>query len=232
MKYIQYSYDKLASKLYSFVMRNQPVRVIVCFSSLDSGRDREMLILLKQFGVAPFETYSQYGGFDADLLSKISSFEGLTILLESIPVSDAAVKSFLSRDSGNTKATSIPLSRSTRAELRKLPVNIDLQYLEFTSCQSEKLSAAIQQNQELSKNGYIYLSGFSVRIPAIGSGMMLETGFLPWYLEVANQPGSRRVIRQPDLNSFIQQLTETGPVIHKLDQVVQEMASRELELDI
>jgi len=86
MELIKFSYDKIASKLSGFVSQNQKVRVIVFCSYKDHSRDRANLSFLKQFGVVPDEFDISKGYPVAKILSGLNGFDGLTIIIESVPI--------------------------------------------------------------------------------------------------------------------------------------------------
>lgn len=210
MEYVKYSYEKIASKLSSFVIQNQPVRLIACFSSSDPGRDRANLILLKQFGVVPVEVNIPQGDLNINMNSSLNSFDGLTVMIDSVLIKDHLSKDLLVKNVHHYSISKIPSK-----------------YQHLINSQTERLSSYFKQNQHTYTGGYIYISGFSILLPNTHPELLPETEFLPWYLQVDNNSNMSRVVRQPELNLFMQQITDVDPHILNLDEFLDQMRSWE-----
>ena len=214
MELVKFSYDKIASKLSSFVSQNQKVRVIVFFSCSDPGRDKADLSFLKQFGVVPQEFDISNGDSAINVLSGLNGFDGLTIIVESVSINGLLLKNIAAQNEDYDS-----ISR------------ISGKYKRLISDQTEKISNYFKNNQHKYASGYLYISGFSILMPNTGQDLLPETEFLPWYLEVDNKSSLCRVERQPELSLFMQKITEVEPLIRNLDDYLDVMKKWESELD-
>ena len=83
---------KLASKLSCFVEKmvdkNKGIRIIVCYSDFDPGKANANLKILKQFGIVPLDIYSPQWELDLNIFTELSTFKGLSIIIQSISVPD------------------------------------------------------------------------------------------------------------------------------------------------
>ena len=215
MKLLKFSYDKVASKLSSFVSQNQEVRVIVFFSCLDCARDRANLSFLKHFGVVPEEFYISKDDSAINILSGLNAFDGLTIIIESVSISDLLLKDTASQNEHYVSISSI-----------------SGKYQRLISEQTEKLSHYFKKSQHEYSGGYVYISGFSVLISSTDQDLLPDSKFLPWYLEVDNKSSLCRIVKLPELSHLMQKMTEEEPLIHNLDDYLAEMNKWESELDV
>jgi len=199
MNYITYSYQKVASKLSSFVIHNQPVRIIFCFSYSDPGRDIANLSFIKQFGVVPEEINISLEK-EVNISQDMNGFSGLTIIINSVSVNGTF--------SGS---------------------DISDKYQTLIKQQSEMITNHFQKDHKSYTKEYIYISGFSVSSSNSLSKQFAETEFLPWYLEIDKNSSLDQIVRQPELNRFMQQLTEEEPQIPCLDKYLNGMIDRENE---
>jgi len=215
MELVKFSYDKIASKLSSFVSRNQKVRVIVFFSCSDPCRDKANLSFLKQFGVVPDEFDISRGDSAINILSGLNDFDGLTIIVESVSINDFLLKDIAAL---NEEYDSM--------------LGISGKYQHLIDDKIDKISNYFKQSQHVYTGGYVYISGLSVLMPDTDQDLLPETEFLPWYLEVANKSSLCRVERQPELSLFMQKITEVEPLINNLDDYLDEMSNCESEWDV
>jgi len=100
MELVKFPYDKIIAKLSGFVTRNQKVRVIMFFSCSEPGRDKANLAFLKQFGVVPQEFCIANGDSAINILSDLRDFDGLTIIVESMPANDLIFKDRATQNQG------------------------------------------------------------------------------------------------------------------------------------
>ena len=68
-------------------------------------------------------------------------------------------------------------------------------------------------------------------MPNTDQYLLPEAEFLPWYLEVDNKSSLCHIVRQPELSLLMQKITEVEPLIHNLDDYLDEMNKWESELD-
>jgi|GEM_PF-6847359 len=206
MEPVKFSYDKISSKLSSFVSKNQKVRVIIFFSCLDHGRDRANLSFLKYFGVVPQEFYISNSDSAINILSSLKGFDGLTIIVELVSINELLLK-----DTTNQNEHIVSMSR------------ISVKYQCLISDQTEKISNYFKKNQHECTADYVYISGFSVLKSSTDQDLLPEAEFFPWYLEVDNKPSLCRIVRQPELSLLMQKMAEVEPLIHNLDDYLAEM---------
>ena len=208
MEPVKFSYDQIASKLSSFVTQKQKVRLIVFFSCFDPGRHRANLTFLKHFGVVPEEFDISKDDSVFNILSglNINGFDGMTIIIDSVSINNILVN--------HSKIHNIDADATSK---------IPGKYQHLISAQAEKISHYLKQNQHAFTGGYVYISGFSAMPSKPEQDSLPDTEFLPWYLEVDNKSSLCRVVRQPELSFLMKKMTEVQPLIHNLDDYLEEI---------
>ena len=214
MELVKFSYDKISSKLSSFVSENQKVRIIVFFSCSDPGRDKANLTFLKQFGVVPQEFDISNGDSAINILSELDGFDGLTIIVESVSMNGLLLKNTATQNEG----------------IDSMP-RISDKYQRLISEQTENISNYFNKNLHQYTGGYVYISGFCELISSTDKDLLPEAEFLPWYLEIDNKSSLCRIVRQPELSLLMRKMKEVEPLIHNLDDYLAEMIKWESELD-
>jgi hypothetical protein len=214
MGFVKFPYEKIISKLSSFVSPNQKVRVVAFYSCSDSGRDKANLAFLKQFGVVPQEFCISNGDSAINILSDLNDFDGLTIIVESV-----SINGFLLKDTAAQNEHIVSISR------------ISGKYQRLIREKTEKISNYFKKNQHEYTGDYVYILGFSELISSTDQDLPHEAEFLPWYLKVDNESSLSRIVRQPELSLLMQKMVEVEPLIHNLDDYLAEMIKWESELD-
>lgn len=215
MELVKFPYDKMTSKLSGFVPQNKKVRVIIFFSCSEPGRDKANLAFLKQFAVVPQEFCIANGDAAINILSGLNDFDGLTIIVESAPVNDLLFEDIATQNKG---IDSIP--------------GISEKYQRLISEQAETISHYIKNNRHEYAGGYVYISGFSELISNTDEDLLPEAEFLPGYLEVDNKSSLCRIVKQPELSLLMHKMKEVEPLIHNLDDYLDEMNKWESELKL
>ena len=212
MELVRFPYDKITSKLSGFVPQNQKVRIIIFFSCSEPGRDKANLAFLKQFGVVPQEFCIANGDAAINILSGLNDFDGLTIVVESVPVNDLIFEDSATQNEG---IDSIP--------------RISASYQHLISEQTETISHYFKNNRHEYTGGYVYISGFSELMSRTDEDLFPEAEFLPGYLEVDNRSSLCRIVKQPELSLLMQKMKDVEPLIYNLDDCLDEMNKWESE---
>ena len=213
MEIVKFTYDKIASKLSSYVSQSKKIRVIMFFSSFDQGRDRANLSILKCFGVVPEEHDISKGDSVFNILSGLNGFDGLVIIIESVDASRLLLKDTVVQ---NEHCASVSRISSIHQHL--------------INKRTEKISNFFKHNKHEYTAGHVYISGFSVSISSTSRNSLPDAGFMPWYLEIDNKPGLSRIVRQPELNFLLNKTTEMEPLIYNLDDYLNKMSDWESKL--
>lgn len=100
---------------------------------MDHGRDRANLFFLKYFGVVPEEFDISNNESAVNVLSGLNDFDGLTIIIESVPINDLLLK--------DTAALN---------EYYDSMSGISCKYQSLLGDQIEKISSYFKKNQSLS----------------------------------------------------------------------------------
>lgn len=203
----KYSFQKIASKLSSFVLSGQSVRVVACYSYSDSESECVSRSLYQQFGVVPEEVYFSRSGFDFNDLKEFENFYGLTIFIVSVPVTDYFTKRLLSG-----KAAS--------------DAYVPEAYRDLLKQQTRILGRFVRQNKKMFQGGYVCVSGLSVSHLSSDESILSSAEFLPWYLEKHERNHLGYSIAQPELGSYIQELAEIEPDGVRLDAFLGDMQNR------
>lgn len=225
MEPVIYPYWSIAAKLSTYVETKQNVRLITSFASVDPNRDRANLLFLKQFGVVPQDQVSHFGEIDIRGITNLDSYDGLTIIFESIAISDVEPDSILGGKKRTEKLLKSNAHRFYSTEMKDMLTEDKARVINH---QIHMLSSLLEIQRQNFRGGYIYISGFSCMSSAQNNDKTAELGFLPWYFELGNMKEKQQVITQPELDSFLDNLEEQPPLISNLDDLLDSMVLRDI----
>ena len=229
------SYGSLAAKL-SYICKvnfeaDVDIRIIVAISDQDSGRGSAILKLTRQFGIFPIELSNSKGEFDLQELSELTSFSGLTLIIQSFPI-DALemIKGEITPpllnsisgvfDKADSLKAHIPVPSGIVSDLSQDSVDMLLH-------QAMVLSQYFTQHNNDMTGPIIYLTGFSIKSAISHTNDLRESRIIPWYLLIEDKKSLRRVYRQPELENFLQFTAEEAPRIYDLEEHISEMDREE-----
>lgn len=218
----RYPFESIAAKLSGYVEESQKVRVINSFAHQDPVRDKANLLILKQFGVVPHELNSRYGEIEIKEFVNLDAYDGLTIFIESILITNVA--------SGNNSASNNQVKKTSAnvisPDLNQLNKSDEFDVLteghvNIINQQTRKLGRVIETKRQDFRGGYIYISGFSCIATDQKNDDMPESEYLPWYFELGNVNGFPKMFTHPELDYFLRNLSEQPPLIANLDDFLE-----------
>lgn len=214
----KYSYGSITAKLAGYIEVNQKVRLINSFAYQDAGRDKANLLFVKQFGVVPQELNSQHGEIGIRDFTSLEAYDGLTIFIESMLVSDAISSSSVANSGQAVNMyKNVSMINFKQANVTGTHDFITEGHINTINQQTQMLARLLETKRKDFRGGYIYISGFSCTSSIHEKNELPEPEFLPWYFELGNMTGMPTIFTQPELDILLKNLVDQPPLIANLD---------------